>query len=373
MKPSEMRKPPARAIAFRSGTAQWCSIRSRAAAESLGMSSMMSQASSSSKALMPSAAAWAPASAPSSRPSSPSMPEADQGADLAAELDRLVLGEVAQVEHLDLALGVLVHRQRIDHAHGVALAQALELLDDLAVEVGVLEAQHDQLDGSDGHVSSSLCRWVRLGRRERLRLGNAARSGDHSRLLATEEASEDRTAPAWVLRALLRITRGTGRALTHGVDTRPGRRGGRLRNRPRSPELVPACLGHSAVMATLLAQLVRHAGEATVSQQGRGSHPVVGDASPERRWGWPGERTARGRAARSEVPRSRQAEFKPGESVSRRSSVVPVARGTRGRCSACSRVGWRWSVSSTAWRVIGERRPGDVFGDTSAAPITPRG
>ena len=53
---------------------------------------------------------------------------------------------------LDLAAGVLVDRQRVDHAHGVVLLQALELRDDLAVELGVLEAQHDQLDRSDGHA-----------------------------------------------------------------------------------------------------------------------------------------------------------------------------------------------------------------------------
>ncbi len=160
MKPSEMRKPPARAIASRSGTAQWCSIRRSAAAESLGISSMMSQASSSSKAAMPSAAAWAPAMAPSSRPSSPSMPRPIRAPIFGADLDRLVLGEVAEVGDLDLPVGVLVHGERVDHADGVALAQALELGDDLAVELGVLEAQHDQLDRSDGHLSSSLV-WVR--------------------------------------------------------------------------------------------------------------------------------------------------------------------------------------------------------------------
>ena len=52
---------------------------------------------------------------------------------------------------LDLAVGVLVDGQRVDHADGVALAQPLELGDDLAVEVRVLEAEHDQLYGSDRH------------------------------------------------------------------------------------------------------------------------------------------------------------------------------------------------------------------------------
>ena len=57
---------------------------------------------------------------------------------------------------LDLALGILVDGQRVDHADGVALAQPLELGDDLAVEFGVLEAEHDQLDGSDRHGCSPL-------------------------------------------------------------------------------------------------------------------------------------------------------------------------------------------------------------------------
>ena len=52
---------------------------------------------------------------------------------------------------LELAGGVLVDGQRVDHAYRVALAQPLELGDDLAVEVGLLEAQHDQLNGSNRH------------------------------------------------------------------------------------------------------------------------------------------------------------------------------------------------------------------------------
>ena len=78
-------------------------------------------------------------------------PEADQRADLGAELDRLVLRQVAEVLDLELALGVLVDGQCVDHADRVALAQPLEFADDLAVELGVLEAEHDQLDGSDRH------------------------------------------------------------------------------------------------------------------------------------------------------------------------------------------------------------------------------
>jgi len=51
----------------------------------------------------------------------------------------------------DVPGGVLVDGQRVDHADRVALAQPLELGDDLAVEVGPLEAQHDQLNGSNRH------------------------------------------------------------------------------------------------------------------------------------------------------------------------------------------------------------------------------
>ena len=53
--------------------------------------------------------------------------EPDQGADLAAHLDRLVAGEVAQMLDLDLACRVLVHGERVDHAHRVAVAELLQL------------------------------------------------------------------------------------------------------------------------------------------------------------------------------------------------------------------------------------------------------
>ena len=90
-------------------------------------------------------------------------PEADQRADGAAELDRLVLGEVAQVLHLDLSVRVLVDGQRVDDAHGVALAQPLELGDDLAVELGMAEAENYELNWSDCHVVSlqSTVPWAR--------------------------------------------------------------------------------------------------------------------------------------------------------------------------------------------------------------------
>src|SRR4051812_1462066 len=81
-------------------------------------------------------------------------PEADQRADRPAELLRLVAGEVAEVLDLQLAVGILVDGERVDDAHGLAGVQALELGDDLAAEVRVLEAQHDQLNGPDRHECS---------------------------------------------------------------------------------------------------------------------------------------------------------------------------------------------------------------------------
>jgi hypothetical protein len=78
--------------------------------------------------------------------------EADQCTDLRAELDRLFTREVAQVRDLDLAVGVLVHGQSVDHPDGVALAQPLQLLDDLAMELGMVEPEDDQLNWSYGHA-----------------------------------------------------------------------------------------------------------------------------------------------------------------------------------------------------------------------------
>jgi hypothetical protein len=65
--------------------------------------------------------------------------EPDQSPDLAAQLSGLVQGEVAEVGDLELTLGVLVDGQGVDHPDGVAVAQPLQLLDDLAMEVGMVE------------------------------------------------------------------------------------------------------------------------------------------------------------------------------------------------------------------------------------------
>jgi hypothetical protein len=75
----------------------------------------------------------------------------DQGPDLAAQLDRLVFGQVAEVGHLDLTLGVLVDSQSVDHPDGVAVTQPLQLVDDLAMKVRVVEPEYQQLHRPDGH------------------------------------------------------------------------------------------------------------------------------------------------------------------------------------------------------------------------------
>jgi hypothetical protein len=88
--------------------------------------------------------------------------EAAPRADLAAELDRLVLGEVAQVLDLDLSVRIFGHRERVDHAHRVALTQALVLGDDLAVELRMLEAEHNHCTGPmaialpSGHAATAV-------------------------------------------------------------------------------------------------------------------------------------------------------------------------------------------------------------------------
>jgi hypothetical protein len=58
--------------------------------------------------------------------------------------------------HLDLTVRVLVHRKCVNHTDRVFVMQPLELSDDLAMEVGLAEAQHDQLNGSYGHRQSPL-------------------------------------------------------------------------------------------------------------------------------------------------------------------------------------------------------------------------
>ena len=63
--------------------------------------------------------------------------------------------------YLDLSGGILVNRERVDYAHSLAVVQTLQLGDDLAVEVRVLEAEHEELN-------RSYCHWFSfLGLRQR--------------------------------------------------------------------------------------------------------------------------------------------------------------------------------------------------------------
>src|SRR5947208_423379 len=67
-------------------------------------------------------------------------PEANERADRATDLDRLVAREVAEVLDLELPARVLVDHERVDHAHRARLVEAFEVGDDLAMEVRVIEA-----------------------------------------------------------------------------------------------------------------------------------------------------------------------------------------------------------------------------------------
>ena len=91
MKPSLIRKPPARKTASRSGTAHWCSMRIRAAAESLGISSSTSQASFVGEDLNAVGGRLGTRLGAGHEAFLALDAEPDQRADLAAELDRLIL------------------------------------------------------------------------------------------------------------------------------------------------------------------------------------------------------------------------------------------------------------------------------------------
>src|SRR6202012_3015077 len=80
--------------------------------------------------------------------------ESDERADLAAELDGFLLGQVAQMLDFKLPVLVLVDRERVDDAHRSAFPQPFEFGDHLAVKVRVVEPEHDQLHRSDSHVTS---------------------------------------------------------------------------------------------------------------------------------------------------------------------------------------------------------------------------
>ena len=55
---------------------------------------------------------------------------------------------------LELAVRVLIDGQRVDHAHRVAFAEPFQFVDDLTVEVGMVEPQHDELHRPNRHELS---------------------------------------------------------------------------------------------------------------------------------------------------------------------------------------------------------------------------
>ena len=56
----------------------------------------------------------------------------------------------------DVAVLVLVDREAVDHLDGVRLSEAVELGQDLTPEIGLLEAEDEQLYWSDCHRSPSI-------------------------------------------------------------------------------------------------------------------------------------------------------------------------------------------------------------------------
>ena len=130
--------PPAVRIASRVPIAQRCSTSAIAAAESLGMVSSRDQNSSSS-------ASCAALGLDARRA------EADHRAHKGAGALGLAGGEIGMVQAPDDTVGALVNDQQVDEAHDVALAQALELGEHFAAEIGPVEADDKELDGSERH------------------------------------------------------------------------------------------------------------------------------------------------------------------------------------------------------------------------------
>jgi hypothetical protein len=103
--------------------------------------------------------------------------EAEEGAGEGSELHRLVLGEVAELDLLDHVVGPTVDEEQIDEAHDVVRAQPLQLLQDPAFELSLVELDDEDLHRSEFHLvllpgltaympwssfwrSASNCSWV---------------------------------------------------------------------------------------------------------------------------------------------------------------------------------------------------------------------
>ena len=77
--------------------------------------------------------------------------EADQSSHRGAEGKSLVRVEVAALQRLDHAVLGLAHGEQVDETDDLPVAQALELGPDLAVELGVVERDDEDLDRADCH------------------------------------------------------------------------------------------------------------------------------------------------------------------------------------------------------------------------------
>src|SRR6185312_1951714 len=82
--------------------------------------------------------------------------EPDESPDGGAELGGFVTRQVRALDGGDVAVLVLVDRQAVDHLDGVRLSEAVELGQDLTPEIGLLEAEDEQLYWSDCHRSPSI-------------------------------------------------------------------------------------------------------------------------------------------------------------------------------------------------------------------------
>ncbi len=137
MKPSARPTPPVRRIASRSGTAQWCSSRTAPRRNRWDLLEDVPRVLVAEHV----DAASAPASAPISAPVSKSSPSIrDRSAPPACCRTRSPPPcSGCEVHHLHLTCSILMDGERVDHPHRVALAELLELRDDLAVEVRLVE------------------------------------------------------------------------------------------------------------------------------------------------------------------------------------------------------------------------------------------
>ena len=83
--------------------------------------------------------------------------EPDQGADRRSQLGPLVVVEVGHAEHRDVVV-VAHHEHGVDDPDLADIAQARQLLGDATFEqVVVRKADHECLDGSDGHGGPPGC------------------------------------------------------------------------------------------------------------------------------------------------------------------------------------------------------------------------